>query len=58
MITLLLQIAFEPETLASVAVAESAKDWKGDVKALGVFEDAFEVKGTLPLFNYLAQSSA
>jgi hypothetical protein len=28
-----------------VSVAESAKDWKGDVKAVGVFEDAFEVKG-------------
>lgn len=42
---ILLQIPYEPETLPSVAVAESSEDWKGDVKALGVFEDAFEVKG-------------
>lgn len=57
LLTGLLQIPFEPETLASVAVADSVKDWKGDVKGLGVFEDAFEVKGKHQKFSCSANAS-
>jgi hypothetical protein len=46
-----LQVPYEPTQLTVVEVNEAPAEWKGDVKAVGIFEDAFEVKGKLRVCN-------